>query len=209
MKLFYMPGACSLATHIILEEIGQPFALEKTDPLEGTTETGMNFAGINPKGYVPALQADDDGVITESPAILQYLADRNPGLELAPANGTLERVRLQEMLSFITSELHKGYSPFFPDPELDFEIRAKAEKKLFRALDFLEAHLEDGRAFLLGGRFGAADAYAFVVLNWSEFAKIELARWPATLKFREGLRTRPSVVAAMTAEGLVTQEAAA
>ena len=166
MKLFYAPGACSLSPHIVLRELGLPFALEAVDLKTKTTEAGADFAAINPKGYVPALQLDDGEVLTEGAAIVQYLADRHAPGTLAPVAGTVERARLNGHLNFISAELHKGFGPLF-NPGLAPEARAAALANLARKLDVAEAALADGRAHLTGPDFTIADAYLFVVLSWA------------------------------------------
>jgi len=209
MKLYYKPGACSLASHIVLNEIVAVFELDKTNTTTGKTQTGADFAEINPNGYVPVLQAGTGDVITENPAVLQYLADLKPEKRLAPTAGTIERVRLQELLNFISSELHKAFGPFFSGEELSPDARARAEAQVARRTDDIERRLGDGRAFLLGDDFTVADAYAFVVLNWTTFVGIDTSRWPSVQAFLDRVKIRPSVVKAMIAEGLVEKEDAA
>ena len=203
MKLYYKPGACSMAPHIVLTELGQNFDLEKTDTKSGKTESGANFREINPNGYVPALQTDTGDVITENPAILQFLGDMAPDSGLVPANGTLERTRLQEILNFVSSELHQAYSPFFSGTKLNASAKELAEAGIARRVGFIESKLSDGRAFLLGAQFTVADAYAFVVLNWSGFIEFDLQPWPLVQDYVERVRKRPAVIQAMTAEGLI------
>jgi glutathione S-transferase len=203
MKLYYKPGACSMASHIVLNELGQNFDLEKTDTKSGKTESGANFREINPNGYVPALQTDTGEVITENPAILQFLGDMAPDSGLVPANGTLERTRLQEILNFVSSELHKAYSPFFSGTKLNPSAKELAEAGIARRVGFIESKLSDGRAFLLGAQFTVADAYAFVVLNWSGFIEFDLQPWPLVQDYVARVRQRPAVIQAMTAEGLI------
>ena len=209
MKLYYKPGACSLAAHIVLNEIGAAFELDRTDTAAGTTESGADFGAINPNGYVPALQLESGDIVTENPAVLQYLADLKPETGLAPAAGTPDRVRLQEALNFVSSELHKAFGPFFSGRELSPEARAEAEAGAARRIDAIERRLRDGRAFLLGDTFTVADAYAFVVLNWTAFVGIDLSRWPSASSFLDRVKARPAVVRAMTDEGLIAAEDAA
>ncbi|MGC1497733.1 MAG: glutathione transferase GstA [Sulfitobacter sp.] len=207
MKLHYKPGACSMASHIILNELGMSFDLDKTDTDTGKTEAGENFLKISPNGYVPALITDDGEIITENPAVLQYLADQSPDAGLAPPNGTLARTRLQEALNFVSSELHKSFGPFFSGKELDDVARQKAEDGVKRRAAHVEQRLDDGRAFLLGDTFTVADAYAFVVLNWAGFVGISLAAHPKTQAYVARIAARPSSIKAMIAEGLMEQAA--
>ena len=207
MKLHYKPGACSMASHIILNELGATFELDKTDTDAGKTEAGEDFLKISPNGYVPALITDDGEIITENPAVLQYLADQSPDAGLAPPNETLERTRLQEALNFVSSELHKSFSPFFSGKELDGEARQKAEADVKRRAAHIEQRLDDGRAFLLGDAFTVADAYAFVVLNWAGFVGVSLAAHPKTQSYVARIAARPATIKAMVAEGLMEQAA--
>ncbi|MDF3415838.1 glutathione transferase GstA [Sulfitobacter sp. M57] len=206
MRLHYKPGACSMASHIILNELGIPFELDKTDTELGTTEAGQDFRKISPNGYVPALVTNDGDIITENPAVLQYLADQIPDAGLAPSNGTLERTRLQEALNFVSSELHKSFSPFFSGAELNDEARKKTEAGVGRRVAHIERSLADGRAFLLGDAYTVVDAYAFVVLNWAGFVGVSLGAWPKTQAYVAHIAARPATVKAMVAEGLIEQE---
>ncbi|MBL4743329.1 MAG: glutathione S-transferase C-terminal domain-containing protein [Cycloclasticus sp.] len=192
MKLYYKPGACSMAAHIVLNEIGQPFDLEMVDTENGTTEMGSNYRQINPNGYVPSLLTDTGVIITENPAVLQYLGDLVPEANLVPANGTIERTRLQEMLNFVSSELHKAYAPFFSGETLSPPARIKVETGIARRIGFIESKLSDGRQFLLGADFTVADAYAFVVLNWSGFIEFDLQQWPLVNDYVKRVSQRPS-----------------
>jgi glutathione S-transferase len=200
VKLYYSPGACSLASHIVLEELGVPYQAEFVSLARKTTRDGSDFHRINPKGYVPALELDDGGLLTEGPAILQYLADRAPSAGLAPANGTLERYRLQEWLGFINSEIHKPFGPALDrgagEPE-----REAARQKIATRLDYTERALA-GREYLLGGAFTVADAYLYTVLRWTDPAGIDLGRWPGLLAYRARIGARPAVAAARAAEQL-------
>jgi len=207
MKLHYKPGACSMASHIVLNELGLSFELDKTDTDAGTTEAGGDFLKISPNGYVPALVTDEGAVITENPAVLQYLADQSPEAGLAPANGTLERTRLQEALNFVSSELHKSFGPFFSGKELDGDARQKAEAGVARRAAYVEQSLSDGRTFLLGETFSVADAYAFVVLNWAGFVGVNLDAFPKTQAYVARIAVRPAAIKAMVAEGLMEQAA--
>ena len=171
MKLFYSPGACSLSPHIVLRELGLPFELERVDTKAGKTERGANFLIVNPKGYVPALQLDDGAVLTEGPAIVQYLADRRPEAKLAPAAGTMDRYRLQEWLNYITSEMHKSVGSLF-NPRMPPEFRQVTKELVGKRLTYLAENLS-ARNFLMGDAFSVADAYLFVVLGWCRYHEIE------------------------------------
>ncbi len=203
MKLYYKPGACSLASHIVLNELDIAFSLERTDTAQGVTETGRNYADINPNGYVPALELEPGLVLTENPAILEYLADLVPAKGLAPQEGSFERTRLRELLAYLSSELHKAFSPFFAGGELATEERQAAETKIAKRIDLIEARLSHTRANLLGGQLSVADFYAFVILNWSQFIGLSLSPWPSTYAFWARLRSHPSTVKALRAEGLL------
>lgn len=203
MKLHYKPGACSLASHIILHELGASFELDKTDTEAGTTEAGADYRKISPNGYVPALITDAGEIITENPAVLQYLADQSPDAGLAPPNGTLERTRLQEALNFVSSELHISFGPFFSGRELVGDARQRVEAGIGRRVAYIEHSLADGRAFLLGDAFTVVDAYAFVVLNWAGFVGVSLDAFPKTQNYVAGIAARPAAIKAMRAEGLM------
>ena len=200
MKLYFSPGACSLSPHIVLREAGLPFELEKVDIRAHQTAQGADYYAINPKGYVPALELDGGQVLTEGPAIVQYIADQKPESKLAPAAGSLERYRLMEWLTFIGTELHKTYSPLF-NPAVTPEAKQAALDKLNKRYAFVAKGLE-GKSFLLGETFSAADAYLFVMLNWSRRLGPEMSTWPALKAFFERVLARPSVKAALEAEGL-------
>ncbi len=201
MKLFYSPGACSLSPHIVLHELGLPFTLEAVDLRTKKTASGADFAIVNPKGYVPALQLESGEVLTEGSAIVQYLVDKHAPGTLAPPAGTLERAHLNGHLNFISAELHKAFSPLF-NPALAPEAREAAIAALARKLDVVEAALADGRPYLTGSVFTVADAYLFVVLSWSSHLGVDLTPWSRLVDFSRRVLARSAVQAAMTAEGL-------
>lgn len=198
MKLYFSPGACSLASHIVLRELGLLFEIEKVNGKTKTTASGVDYWKINPKGYVPALQLDDGSVLTEGPVIMQYLADKKPEAGLAPANGTMARYRLQEWLGFINSEIHKSYSPLFysDTPE---QTRQGAIEKIGKRLDLVEANLA-GKEYLTGNTFTIADAYLYVVVGWSGHVGINLDKWPLVKALHARVSARPAVQAAQAAE---------
>jgi glutathione S-transferase len=197
MKLYYSPGACSLSPHIVAREAGISIELEKVDLKAKKTASGEDFGSVNPKGYVPALRLDDGSVLTEGPAIVQYLADQKPAAALIPGPGTKERYRALEWLAFLNSEVHKTWSGLWK-PNAD---RAPIEEQLGRRLDYLNAELKT-RPFVMGERFSAADAYLFTLLNWAQWTKVDLSRWPALQQFAERVKSRPKVQEALKAEGL-------
>lgn len=201
MKLYYSPGACSLSPHIVLRELGKDFELERVDAASKITETGADFRRTNPKGYVPALELDNGEVLTEGAAIVQYLADSNRAVELAPATGTLARARLQEQLNFLASELHKAFGPLF-HADASPDAKNAAPANVGRRLDLIEKTLSDGRSYLLGDSFSVADAYLFVLSSWTGPTGIGLQKWPWLQAFVERVSQRPAVKAAMAAEGL-------
>ena len=201
MKLYYTPGACSLASHIALREAGYQFDLEQVDLAAKKTKSGADYTKVNAKGYVPALQLDNGEVLTEGPIILQYLADQKPESGLVPKAGTMERYRTQEWLNFVTSELHKGFGILF-NPALPEAARPVVVDKLGSRLDFLAKQL-DGKPYLTGDKFTAPDAYAFTVLSWAPHLKVSLDKWPTLKAYVERIAGRPQVQAALKAEGLV------
>jgi len=202
MKLYYSPGACSLASHIVLREIGKPFALDRIDKASKKTEAGEDFLSINPKGAVPVLETAEGEVLTEGAAILQFLADANGKEVLAPRAGTMARARVQEMLNFVASELHIAFGPLFSKTSTTAEKDA-AKSKIAEKFSWLERSLADGRSHLTGKDFTVADAYAFVVANWANFTGIALDKWPRLKAFMERVAARATVQAAMKAEGLI------
>lgn len=201
MKLYYAPGACSLSPHIVLREAGLPFELEKIDYATKKTERGADYLKINPKGYVPALELDNGEVLTEGPAIVQYIADRAPKSGLAPDWGSPARYRLQEWLNFITAELHKSFSPFFnpKTPEAQKEI---LRELIGRRLAHADKALA-GKPYLLGENFSVADAYLFWALNTARFLKIDLSPYANLNAFMQRVAARPKVQEALKAEGLM------
>ncbi len=201
MKLYYSPGACSLSPHIVLHESGLPFSTERVDLKTKKTETGADFLLVNPNGYVPTLQLDNGEILTEGPAIVQWIADQAPAKKLAPPNGTLERVRLQEWLNFISTELHKSHSPLF-NPTAPEEWKSVMRELLTRRFTTVAQKLE-GRDYLLGADFSVADAYLFVVMSWGKWVKVDYAPWPVLLAYQARVADRPGVQAALKAEGLL------
>lgn len=201
MKLFYSPGVCSLASHIALREAGADFSLARVDIATKKLEDGSSYASINPKGYVPALQLDEDGLLTEGPAIMQYIADLHPESGIAPAAGTLERARLQEWLNFLATEVHKSFTPLFRGAT--GEWRDSATNTIHLRFAQLNEHLSK-HDYLLDDRFSVADGYLFVILGWTRMLKIDLAPWPALQAFIERIGARPKVQEALRAEGLLS-----
>ncbi|HEX4857924.1 MAG TPA: glutathione transferase GstA [Usitatibacteraceae bacterium] len=200
MKLYFSPAACSLSPRIALMEAGLPFEAQRVDLKAKTLAGGGDFLAINPKGSVPALQLDSGEVLTEGPAIVQYIADLKPESMLAPAAGSLARYRLQEWLNFITSELHKGFSPLFDDA-LDAAAKANFRDKLAKRFDYLSTQLS-GRTWLTGEQFTVADGYLFTVLNWCQWVGLDLAKWPVLSAYQARVAARPKVHEALKAEGL-------
>jgi glutathione S-transferase len=197
MKLYLMPGACSLSPHIVLRELGLDFepVVVKRDK---STSTGRNFLEVSPNGYVPALELDDGHVLTEGPAIVQYLADQKPDAGLAPANGTWARYDVQSTLNFISTEIHKTFSPLFSPTTTDDARKAQLDKLTLR-LGVIAPRLE-GKQYLFGDAFTVADAYLFTVLTWSRYVNFDLSQWPSVAAFMERVSARPAVQAALEAE---------
>jgi glutathione S-transferase len=199
MKLYYSPGACSLAPHIAMRELGIPVELQKVD-LKAKQYEGGDYKQVNGKGYVPAVETPA-GVLTEAPVILQYLADQKPEAGMAPKPGDPARYKLQEMLNFITSELHKGMGSFF-SPAMNDGWRQAMTERLGLRFDWLAKQLE-GKQYLFGDKFSVADAYLFTVLNWAGPSKFDLSRWPAITEYHKRVASRPKVQETLKAEGLV------
>lgn len=201
MKLFYAPGACSLSPHIVLNELDLPYTVEKVDLKNHTTASGADFYSINAKGYVPALQLDNGEVLTEGPAIVQYLADQKPQAGLLPPAGSLERARVQEWLNFIGTELHKTLGALF-NPSISAEAKAKTLDTFGKRLGFVEKALQ-GKDFLTGKSFSVADAYLFTIVNWAPKLSIDISPWPTVAEFQKRVASRPAVQKTLKAEGLI------
>jgi len=201
MKLYFSPGACSLSPHIVLREAGLPFTLEKVDLQKKVTAGGADFRAINPKGYVPALDNGEGVVLTEGPAIVQYLADKVPARGLAPAAGTMARYQMMEWLNFISTEVHKNYSPLF-NPGASDDMKSAARDNLNKRYAYLDGILGQ-HDYLLGDKFSVADVYLFVVTNWARPVKLDLAPYPNLQAFHARVGARPAVQEALRAEGLI------
>lgn len=201
MKLYFAPGACSLSPHIVLREAGVSVELKRVDLGSKAIEGGGNYVEINAKGYVPALELPNGEVLTEGPAIVQYIADQNPGSNLAPKAGSLERYRLQEWLNFITSELHKNFGALF-QKKISDDWKAAAISNIHRRLDYVAEKLK-GKQYLLGDQFSVADAYLFTVLGWGKHVDIDIGKWPVLVEYVGRVGARPKVQEALRAEGLL------
>jgi len=198
MKLYISPGACSLSPHIVLREAGIPFDLETVDLGSKKTKSGHDYLAINPKGYVPALELEAGQVLTEGPAIVQYLADQKPATKLAPPAGTMDRYRLQEWLNFITSELHKSFGVLF-NAKAPAEWKETVKSNIGGRLDTLSRALQ-GKDYLMGSTFTVADAYLYTVLTWTGYLGIDLSKWPTLKAYADRVAARPAVKAALEAE---------
>jgi glutathione S-transferase len=201
MKLFYAPAACSLSPHIALREAGARFTLEKVDLQTKKTDANADFMDVNPKGYVPALQLESGEVLTEGTMILQYIADLFPKSQLAPAVGTAGHYKLLEWLGFISCELHRNLSSMF-NPALTPELKESLMAVVAKRLNWVATQLE-GKSYLVGDRFTVADGYLFTILNWSNFVGLDLSPWKTIQEYIAQIGSRPSVVAALKAEGLI------
>jgi glutathione S-transferase len=201
MKLYFSPGACSLSPHIVLLEAGLPFTTERVDLGKKLTASGADFRAINPKGYVPALELADGAVLTEGPAIVQYLADQAPQAGLLPPVGTVERYRVVEWLNFIATELHKNFSPLF-NPAATDDMKTAARASLANRFGYVARKLE-GQEFLTGGQFTVADAYLFTVASWCGFVQLDTSGWPDLQAFLARVAARPAVQQALREEGLL------
>ncbi|MET0856422.1 MAG: glutathione transferase GstA [Telluria sp.] len=201
MKLYFSPGACSLSPHIALLEAGLAFTTERVDIRKKLTASGADYTAINPKGYVPALELDDGTVLTEGPAIVQYIADQAPAKQLAPAAGSAGHYQLVEWLNFIGTELHKNFGPLF-NPAAGDDAKAAARAVLARRFGYTAQMLE-GRDYLVGERFSVADGYLFTVANWATVVRLDLSPWLALQAFQQRIAARPAVQQAMRDEGLL------
>lgn len=201
LKLYYAPGACSLSPHIALREAGLPFELDKVNMQSKKTSSDADYLEVSPLGYVPALGLNDGHALTEGPAILQYIADQNPQAKLAPPNGTPDRYRLQSWLNFISTEVHKGYSPLFA-PTTPDEYKKAVIARLMTRYAQLDKALA-GKQYLMGDQFTVADGYLFTVTNWANFLKIDLSAYPNVMAFQARVAARPKVQEALKAEGLL------
>lgn len=201
MKLYFSPAACSLSPHILLRECGLPFDLEKVDTARHQTADGQDFYAINSKGQVPVLELDDGARLTEGPVIAQYIADQAQATQLMPAAGTLERYRVMEWQNYVSTELHKSFTPLF-HTDLDTNAKAALAALLRKKMEWLDAQLQHG-PYLTGEHFTAADAYLFVVLGWAKFVKLDISDLVHLQAFMRRVAARPAVQAAMRAEGLL------
>lgn len=201
MKLYFSTGACSLSPRIVLNECGVDFTAEKVDLKSKKTESGLDYLTTNPKGYVPALQLNDGTILTEGPAIVQYIADQNPNKKLAPANGTLARYQLQSWLTFIGTELHKNFSPLF-DKEAPEQTKQKAIATLQKRFDYVAKELGNN-SYIMGEDFCVADAYLFTVLMWTKFVHVDLTSWPILVQYLNRVAQRPAVKHALEQENLL------
>ena len=200
MKLYFKPGACSLSPHIVLEELGVPHEAVAVDLKTKKLADGSDYLAINAKGYVPALQLDSGEVLTEGPAIVQYLADQKPEKKLAPAAGTIERYRLQSWLTFIGTEIHKSFSPLF-NAAMPEDAKALARANLERRLGWVNTQLA-GKDYLMGADFTVADAYLFTVTNWARVVKFDISAFTNLTAYMARVAARPGVQSALKAEGL-------
>ena len=201
MKLYYSPAACSLSPHIVIREAGLNVEVEKIDNKAKKTASGGDYLQVNPKGQVPALQLDGGEVLTEGPAIVQYLADKAPQSKLVPPAGSIERYRVLEWLNFITSEIHKSFTPLFK-PNTPDAYKPIAKENLTNRFAYVDKHLA-GRQYLMGDTFTVADAYLFTVLRWSKLHQLDLAQYPNISAFMQRVEARPKVQEAMKEEGLI------
>ncbi len=201
MKLYYMPGACSLAAHILLREAGLPVELERVGR-DKKTESGEDFLAVNPKGYVPALRMEDGDILTENVVVHGYIADLRPEAKLAPAHGTKARVKQDELAVFVSTEIHKSLGALF-NPAITEDARKATIDKALTRYKLIEQMLADGRTYITGEQFSTVDAYLFTVTNWAAPLKVDLSAFPNLLAYQQRIAARPAVQASLVAEGLV------
>lgn len=201
MKLYYMPGACSLATHILLREAGLPVELERVGR-DKKTENGEDFLSVNPKGYVPALRMEDGDILTENVVVHGYIADLKPEAKLAPAHGTKARVKQDELAVYVSTEIHKTFGALF-NPAITDDARKATIDRLATRYKLIEQMLSDGRTYINGEQFSTVDAYLFTVTNWAGATKVDLSAFPNLLAYQKRVAARPAVQASLVAEGLV------
>ena len=201
MKLYYAPGACSLSPHIALLEAGLPYDLVKVDLRAKKTESGDDFLAVNPKGQVPVLRLDSGEIVTEGPVIVQMIADKAAGKNLAPARDSAERYKLLEWLNFISAELHKSFGPMF-SPALGDDAKAFLKGRIMDKFKYLDGQL-GGRDYLMGKQFTVADGYLFTMLSWADRMKFDLSAMPNLLAYKARIAARPKVQEALSKEGLL------
>ena len=201
MKLYFSPGSCSLSPHIVLREAGLKFDLEQVNNQEKKTKSGIDYWSVNGKGQVPVLELDNGERLTEGAVIVQYLADQKPDAKLLSPAGTMERVRVQEWLNFVASELHKVYAPIFR-PTTPDAYKMLSKENLSKRLEWVNKQLA-GKQYLMGDKFTVADAYLFTVLRWSQRIQLDLTPWPNVTAFMNRVAARPKVQEAMKVEGLI------
>ena len=201
MKLYYSPGACSLSPHIVLHEAGLAFTAEMASTKTHQLKDGTDYYSINPLGYVPLLVLDDGTQLSEGPAIVQYIADQAPDKQLAPANGSMARYQLQSLLNFISTELHKGFSPLF-NPATPADYKPAVTEKLLSRMAWIDGQLA-GKPYLMGDTFTVVDAYLFTVTGWGAYVKVDLSGFANISAHRARVAARPAVQAALRAEGLL------
>lgn len=201
MKFYYSPGACSMASHIVLNELGLKYDGETVNLGEHKTKSGADYYKINPKGYVPAVTLDNGHTLTEGATILQYLADQKPEAQLIPKPGSFDRYRCQEWLTFISSEIHKNFSPFF-NSKTPEQTKMNLKENLAKRFKYLSDHLQTN-PFLMGSQFSVADAYLFTVLCWCPSTQVDLTSFPVLMGYVERIKNRPSVITTLKQEGLL------
>ena len=201
MKLYYSPGACSLSPHIALLEAGLPYDLVKVDLKAKKLENGEDYLAVNPKGQVPALGLDSGELVTEGPVIVQYIADQAAAKNLAPTDGSPERRKLQELLTFLNGELHKNFSPLF-QPVFADDVKDFFRTRLTAKFKYLDGQLA-GHDYLMGKQFTVADGYLFTLLRWADAHKLDLSMFKNLTAYKERVAARPKVQEALKKEGLM------